>query len=502
MIRNRIVRRSRTTQQSTPKQVTKLYYDFQQNIDHIKQLYTYGTNRDFQSREFTAKGPQKKVNIFFYTSIVDTKKINQDILKPLVEFEGKSLENILTTENITTLYDFEAVINHINSGKAVLIIEECDYALSVEVSNFQHRAVEKPENENVLKGPKEAFTESSIINLSLIRKRIHNKQLIAEGVNVGERYTMEATLLYIDDVVNKDILQNVKKRLHDIKSDGIRNIELLEQYLEERPYSIIPTILYTERPDRAASFLEDGFVVLIMDNSSSCLILPATFWSFIHSPEDRYLSFMFGNFSRIIRFLAFFTAMFVSAFYIAITNFHSEMIPPDLLLAITSARERVPFPAVVEVLLMEMAFELIREAGIRIPSPLGPTIGIVGALILGQAAVQANIVSPIVVIIAALSGLSSFAVASIDMNYTVRISRYIFMFAASFFGIFSLVGAFLLWIMYLVSIKSFGVSFLSPMTPTYKSPKDTIIRNNLLKKELFRPGQIKPQDKAKKDENG
>ncbi|QDP42031.1 spore germination protein [Radiobacillus deserti] len=498
-MRNRVVRRSKSVQQAGQKQSTKLYQDYLQNTDHIKQLFSYGVNRDFTFREITAKGLQKKVTLFFYGSIVDSTKIDQGIIRPLLEQDGQKLESVITLEQMKCLEDFESVTENINSGKAVLIVEQSNVAYGIDVSNFQHRSIGKAENEGVIKGPKEAFTESANVNLSLIRKRFHDKQLIAEGIEVGERSKQQVTLLYIGDVINKETLQNIRKRLKAINTDNVRNVELLEQHIEERPYSIFPSLLYTERPDRAAAYIEDGFFVILMDNSSSCLILPATFWSFIHSPEDRYLSFMFGNFSRLVRLLAFFTAMFVSAFYIAITNYHSEMIPPDLLLAITSARERVPFPLVIEVLIMEAAFELIREAGIRIPSPLGPTIGIVGALILGQAAVQANIVSPIVVIIVALSGLSSFAVANIDMNYTVRISRYLFMLAASFFGIFSLTAAFLLWIMYLVSIKSFGVSFLAPMSPNYQSSEDTIFRK-LLKNEKYRPGQLEPQDMKKKQE--
>jgi len=230
-----------------------------------------------------------------------------------------------------------------------------------------------------------------------------------------------------------------------------------------------------------------------MENSSASLILPVTFWSYFHSPEDRYLRLVFGNFSRLVRFFAVFITLFISSIYVALTNFHFEMIPQDLLLAISSARERVPFPVPIEVLIMEFAFELIREAGLRIPSPLGPTIGIVGALILGQAAVEANIISPIIVIVAALSGLSSFAVGDVSFNYSVRITRFLFIFSSMLFGIFSLIGAFLLWVMYMTSVKSFGVPYLSPMTPHYKSGGDFLFRKAVFK-EIWRPGNIRPKD--------
>ncbi|WP_371068797.1 spore germination protein [Sediminibacillus sp. JSM 1682029] len=473
-----------------------LYKDLKKNTEEVKKMFSHGVNSDFVYRKVTSN-TNKEVSIFFYASIVNSQKIYDGIIKPLFESEKENLRSVIILEDLAESYDFDQVESDINSGKAVIFEENRDRAYAVDVAEFQHRAVEKPENESVVKGPQEAFTESVSVNLSLIRKKIHDKQLIAETVEIGERAKQAVTVMYVSDLVNQDTLKNVRERLNAISVDNVRNIEILEQHIEERPYSIIPTLLYTERSDRAASFLEEGFIVLMMNNSSACLILPVTFWSFFHTPEDRYLRFLFGNFSRIIRFLALIITLFISAVYVAITNYHSEMIPPDLLLAITSARERVPFPGVFEVLLMEISFELIREAGLRIPNPLGPTIGIVGALILGQAAVEANIVSPIIVIIVALSGLSSFAMANISLNYTIRITRFIFIMAASFFGMFSLMGAFLLWLMYLASLKSFGTPFFAPLSPRYPSARDTIFRKTAIK-EMLRPGFVKPQDMKKK----
>ncbi|GGA87588.1 hypothetical protein GCM10008025_32970 [Ornithinibacillus halotolerans] len=293
------------------------------------------------------------------------------------------------------------------------------------------------------------------------------------------------------------LLNNIRNRLKSLDVDAIQNLGLLEQQIEVRKYSIFPTILYTERPDRASSFIEDGHIVLLMDNSPASLVLPATFWSFYHNSEDHYLRFPYGNFTRILRFLALFTTLFTSAMYVAVVTFHSEMIPPDLLLAIAATREKVPFPAAIEVFIMEIAFELIREAGLRVPSPIGPTIGIVGPLILGQAAVQANIVSPIVVIIVALGGLSSFAIGDISLNFSIRISRFLLLLSASLFGLYGISAFFTAGMFYLVSIKSFGVPYLSPMTPSYVSSGDTVFRK-LLKHVVFRPGYLKPKDMKKR----
>ncbi|ENH98469.1 spore germination protein [Gracilibacillus halophilus YIM-C55.5] len=487
------MRRSRMLKKESPNVSRHL----NENVRTMKEQFSYGLNKDFSMRSLTIAFNQKQGRMFYYSSTVNGEQMNLHIIKPLLENEGKDITDIVSVNNIQALTDFETIKEYINSGKAVLFVDHDSQAYGMDIASFEHRNIFKAENENVIKGPQDAFTESLNANISLIRKQLHQSQLINEGIQVGERSKNEVNILYNKDLVNPDILENVRQRIKDINVDTVRNIELLEQYLEERPYSLIPTILYTEKPDKATSYLEDGFIILLMDTSAAALIVPVNFWCFFHTPEDRYLRFLYGNFSRAIRLLCFFLSSLISAIYVAVSNFHSEMIPPDLLLAITASRERVPFPLIFEVIIMEVAFELIREAGVRIPNPLGPTIGIVGALILGQAAVEANIISPIIVIIAAVSGLSSFALSEININFTIRISRFIFIFAAGFFGMLSLVGAFLLFVMYTASIKSFGVPYFSPMSPHFLSPNDTIFRK-VIRREWLRPNYLKPKDLVKK----
>ncbi|MGP4038955.1 spore germination protein [Gracilibacillus sp. D59] len=485
----------RSKKSQTPP--TQIYSSLKDNIQESKQLFSYGLNKDFAMRSIQIHFNQKNACLFYYSSIVDGSIIDLHIIKPLLERTGESVSNVVSIENIEEVDNFEKIIQNINSGKVILFIDGDDTAYAMDAADFAHRKVSITQNENTIKGPQEAFTESLNSNISLIRKQLHNNQLINEGVQIGERSKNEVNVVYIKDLVNEDILENVRSRLEQITADSVRNIEILEQYIEERPYSLIPTVLYTEKPDKASSYLEEGFVILLMDSSSACLIVPVTFWSFFHSPEDRYLRFFYGNFTRAIRLFCFYLTLLISATYVAISNFHSEMIPPDLLLAITASRERVPFPLIIEVLIMEIAFELIREAGLRIPNPLGPTIGIVGALILGQAAVEANIISPIIVIVAALSGLSSFALSDININFTVRLMRFIFILAAGAFGMLTLTGAFLLFFMYTASIKSFGIPFFSPMSPHFLSSEDTVFRKPI-KKEIFRPNYLHPKDVQKK----
>lgn len=471
------------------------------NINTIETLYSIPQNSDIKIRKFSYGEMKREAFVVYISTITDGQKIDEHIIRPLLNSTSSShdgnITNVITAGTITAVKVVEDVVKGVNGGNSVLFIEGEDSAYTISTSKFEGRGIEKAENEVVIKGSKEAFNEMATSNISLLRKRIKNENLIVESTIVSKRSNNEVYLLYIKDLANEGILEDVRKRISSLDVDAIQNAALLEQYIEERQKSLLPTVLYTERPDRTATFLENGFIALIMDNSPEALIVPATFWSFFHNAEDRYLRFVFGNFIRALRLLALFITLFISAIYISITNYHVEMVPADLLLAISATREIVPFPAIVEILLMEIAFELIREAGLRVPSPIGPTIGIVGALILGQAAVQANIVSPLVVIIVALGGLSSFAIGDISMNFSIRLIRFLFISAAALFGFYGMTALFTVGIVYLVSMKSFGVPYLAPMTPTYVSSKDTIFRR-MLKNEIFRPGYLKPKDLEKK----
>nr|WP_231514908.1 spore germination protein [Oceanobacillus salinisoli] len=499
MIKNLIKTLQKSTKQSIDNKEIILDKDLPKNITALKEIYSYPDNTDVQFRSLHINGLDKTAMVVFISTITNTKIIDEHIVEPLLKNQLKDsrIENIITIQSYKKKNNMKDVLIDINTGNAALFIDGEDQAYLLNVTNFEGRGIEKPDNETVVKGPKEAFNEKAATNISLVRKRIKNEKLVIENITVSKRSKNEVYVAYIKDVANEHLLNNVKERLKALDVDAIQNLSLLEQYIEERKHSIFPTVLYTERPDRAVSFLEDGYIVLLMDNSPDSLVLPATFWSFFHSSEDHYLRLIYGNFTRILRMAALFITIFTSAIYVGVVTYHIEMVPPDLLLAITATREKVPFPAAIEVLLMEFAFELIREAGLRVPSPIGPTIGIVGALILGQAAVEANIVSPIVVIVVALSGLSSFAIGDISMNFTIRIIRFIFIIAASLFGIYGMTAVFTMGLFYMVSLKSFGIPYLSPLSPKYKSSKDTLFRR-ALQNEIFRPGYVKPKDMTKR----
>jgi hypothetical protein len=478
------------------KQDISASYD--QNLATFKSLFSVPDNIDVKVREFTITSLNRKGFIIYLSTMVGLQIIIESIVEPLIDDEHPSekIPDIVSYPIASTNTNIGEITEFITAGNTALFVDGDKQCYLFETTQISGRSIEKSENEVIVKGAKEAFNERGIDNIALIRKKIKNENLLVETRTIAKRSRNNVFLVYQKDLVNEELLKTIKDKLDSFAVDSILDLSILEQYLEERPRSLFPTILYTERPDRAAAFIEEGHIILLMENSPACLILPATFWSMFHSPEDHYLRTPYGNFIRILRFLALFVAVFTSPLYIAITNFHVGMIPPDLLMAIAGTRERVPFPSIVEVLMMEIAFELIREAGLRVPSPIGPTIGIVGALILGQAAVQANIISPIVIIVIALSGLSSFIIPDGSLNFAIRITRFLFIFSAGFIGIYGVMALLIAGLFYLVSLKSFGTPYFAPMTPHSFSSKDLIIRHVPMK-ERFRPGYLKPKDIVK-----
>jgi len=475
-------------------------------LEEIKQMFKNyfhaSLNRDIQLREFTIHSLNKKAILLFFDTLIDQTTIENGIINPLLTNPNKEskIENIIANTSVETTTKVNRCIQEVNTGNSVLFIEDSKQAYMMSTAKYQARSIENPENEISLLGPKEGFSETLETNINLIRKTCKSKDLIFETADISARAHNQVSLVYFKDLANEEILETVKERLQQIDTGALETLSLLRQNIGDHPYSLFPTISQSERPDRAIKYLNNGHIVILMENSPSCLILPSSFWSFLHGPDDSYLKLFFGNFTRILRLFSLFMTLFAYAFYVAVSSYHAEMIPPDLLLAIASTREKVPFPAFIETLLMELSFELIREAGLRVPIPIGPTIGIVGAIILGQAATDANIVSPIVIIVVALSGLCSFVIGDIELNYTIRILRVFFIIAAGTFGIYGMAILFTVLLLYLASMKTFGIPYLAPITPKYQGSKSTILRT-FIKKEKWRSGQLKPKDEIKRGTN-
>ena len=464
------------------------------NKHYIEEIYSLPKNKDIILRDLTITvNPSLEACAVYIEGISDRNTVNETLLKPLMlmtgidrDEYGKKLDimdmadyikkNVIYSNQVDIYERFENIVDAINYGATALFIEGCPRCLLVETKGWDRRSVSSPKSEQVIRGPHEAFNETLRSNTGLLRKAIRNPQLITEMLKIGERNKTDIALMYLNDLANPRLVEEVKRRIKSISTDYVGETGILEQFIEDHPFRPIPQVLVTERPDRVASFIMDGKVAILMDGNPNILIVPATLFALLHSPEDYYLRAPYGNMVRFLRVAASFLAIITPGFYVALTTFHQEMIPTDLILAIAAARETVPFPTIVEVFLMEFAFEMIREAGVRIPGIIGNTLGIVGALILGQAAVQAGIVSPILIIVVALTGLASFAIPNYSMSFAFRGVRFFITALAALFGFFGISAGLFLLLTSITGMKSFGVPILSPIGPRTKTGPDLVAR--------------------------
>ena len=370
--------------------------------------------------------------------------------------------NSLGIADVQKLNDMNEVFGAILSGNAVFFIDGYDRAMKISSRGYPNMGVSEAESEKVLRGSKEGFSDSVKTNSALVRKRLRDTRMKVEEYQMGVRSNTVLQILYINDLVHEELLEQIKERIEEYEIDGVLDSGMLEQLTEEPWYSPFPQYQVTERPDRAALELLNGKVVLLCDNSPSALILPGSFSGFMESSEDWYHHFEVASFLRILRYLALLTAMLLPGLYLAVIRFHTQILPANLILSFAQAREGVPFSSVVELVFLELSFELIREAGVRIPGALGNAIGIVGGLIIGQAAVEANLVSPVVVIIVALTALGSLAIPNEEFASAFRLLKYAFLFLGGFLGIFGIVLGLYLTMAHLAGLLSFGVPYLVP----------------------------------------
>ncbi|HEX2926505.1 MAG TPA: spore germination protein [Ruminiclostridium sp.] len=488
--------------------------DLEHNKSVMKKIYNIPENSDIAYREFniTVRDENYKAFILFIDGMTDRGVISNNILQPLMLFSNLDIKEeardigefifnrLIPFNQIKKVKDFKELVSDVNFGGCAIFVDGLEYAYAADTKNWDHRSVGPPRSETVIRGPQEAFNEQVRANTALLRKILKDKDLTAENISIGKRSNTPCAVMYIRDIANESLVEEVVKRVKSIKVDYIFDSGELEQLLEDNTFLTAPQIFATERPDMVARMLSQGSIAVILDGSPYVLVMPATITEFLSTPEDINIRFPYVNFIRIIRILGVGIALLLPGLYIAITNYHQEMIPTNLLFAIEASREIVPFPTVVEILVMEFSFELIREAGIRIPGAIGSTIGIVGGLILGQAAVTANLVSPILIIIVAITALGSFAIPSFSMSFSIRIIRFGYIILAAVAGFFGVALGIVLQALLLASSKSFGVPFLTPFGPvTNGKYSDRLLRKPMWKQES-RPDYLNPKDVKKQPE--
>jgi spore germination protein KA len=493
------------TQNLEPKKLSK---KLDENLAFIKTKYNSLINSDVVIRDFTliVNNTEYDASLIFIDGLVDTQIVNSSVLKPLMlrnrsnthKFQSKGnnenelinnekqiisefnnhdviirkikkfnlkdyiFNHLIPQNNVKMPERFEDIFTSINLGNSILLVDTVDVAFNIDAKGFKQRSISSPQNEIVVRGPQEAFVENIRTNTSMLRRFINNENLIIESSSVGKISKTQVAICYLKDIANNDLVAEVKFRLNNLDIDYLTSSGQLEQLIQDNGSSLYPQLIATERPDKVAIHLLEGRVAIIVNDTPYVLVAPGVLSDFMSSPEDANYKFQFSNMLKFIRLIAVFFALFLPGIYVAVTSFHHELLPTELLFTIEAARETVPFPVIFEILLMEISFELIREAGVRVPSPIGPTISIVGGLILGEAAVSANLVSPILIIIVAITAICSFSIPDLSLNFTIRICRFIYIllgYMAGFLGI--AVGTFL-QIILLCRLKSFGCPYITP----------------------------------------
>lgn len=465
--------------------------DLEKKINIIKEKFK--DCDDLVIREFEVGADKSyKMAIAYIDGLADKKLIGEGALNNLIVNSRMAQPNEIK-ENIKDLIknktvaiteikeidDIDEVVKNILIGETILFIDKVKEMILLASRGWPTRSVSEPQTETVIRGPRDGFTETLKVNTSLIRRRIRDTNLKVKSMSLGRRSQTDVAIMYVEDIVDEDVLDELKRRLDTIDIDIIQESGEVEQLIEDNWLCIFPQVQHTERPDLVVASLYEGRIAVVIDNTPFVLIVPVTLNTFLQSPDDYYEKWMITSLVRIVRFVATGFSLLLPALYIAVTSYHPDMLPTDLVLYLAATRQGVPFPAFAEAFMMEVTLELLREAGVRLPKAIGSTIGIVGGLVIGQAAVQAGIVSPLMVIIVAVTAISSFATPSYSMAIGFRITRFIFMIAASIFGLYGIMLVFLGVLIYLSNLRSFGIPYFAPLSAVGENTmdlKDTIIK--------------------------
>ena len=470
----------------------KISKEAKENIEIIK-LAT-GNSPDTATR--TIKIGLKHISYIYFESVSSDDKISNFIMKSIsddVKYNKtetfftsllKRLENTIPNSKLTTANDFDSIFYYLSSGFTCIFVDGSNEAIILETRTKLDRGVTESTSEPVIRGPKDSFTENHNMNLGLIRKRIKDPNLWFKEVTVGRRSKTKVAIAYIKDIVELKRVNDIEKKLKQIDIDAILDSGYIRKFLEGKQRSTFPQMITTEKPDMVC-----GKLAIIVENTPFVLITPATLISFLHAPTDYYEKASNVTFSRILRTLAFFITIITPALYIALTTFNHELIPDEFLISIAMQQQGVPFPTVIEVLLFGITFEVLRESDLRAPSAAGTAMSIVGALVLGDAAVSAGVVSPIVVIIVAVTSICEMAFSDIDMINVLRSWKIIFIFTSMFMGLIGFLVAMLILIIKLVSLETLDVPYLAPFSPIdIRAWKDSIIKfpvNRLTKRPRY-----------------
>lgn len=453
--------------------------------------------------------------MFYFSNMINQATINTDILKPFMYLppymEGKTVEKDQLKEVLLndSLYQSEGklecrlslLIEGILRGETVVAVEGIDEAFLIGTRSIEKRGLDQPATEQVIRGPREGFIEMLGTNIALIRYRLQSADLRIEYMNIGRRTKSKVAICYMEGMTNPELVKEVNNRLSKIDIDGVLDSGYLEQFIEDNHYTPFPQVQYTERPDKIVANLLEGRVAILVDGSPLALVVPTVFSQFYQTVEDYTERFLLMSSIRLARLIALMFSLVFPSIYVSIISFNPELIPTEFAVAVAGGRAGVPFPAVIEVLIIEISMEVLREATIRLPQQVGGALSIVGVLVIGQAAVSAGFASPITVVIIALTTIGSFATPAYNAALALRLLRFPLIIIAGVFGLYGVMIGLILIANHLLSLKSFGVPYLSPLIPgSFQGMKDLLIRVPLSWMK-YRPSFLQTTDKIKLGEN-
>jgi spore germination protein KA len=462
-----------------PQTQTLLSRKLNENLQLIQNIYSDCSDVIFH--DFLI-GEQTKAVLIYIDGLSNVEEIDQHVLAPLqhdlaLDHTLPNIRKKIAVSSIKHVQSVADVIEEISCGNPVLLINKENQGLAIGVSKWEKRSIEEPISESVLRGPREGFIESLRTNTSMLRRKLRTPNLKIKSISIGRYTRTPIAIAYIEGIAASELIDEMTNRLQRIDIDGVLGSANIEELIEDNPYSPFPQMLSTERPDVVSAYLLEGHVALLVDGTPSALIAPVTFVSLLQSPEDYSERYVVGTAIRWLRYFFLFISLLGPSLYVAVVTFHQEMLPTNLLITMAKSREQVPFPALVEALLMETVFEALREAGARLPKQIGPAVSIVGALVIGQAAISAGIVSAPMVMVVAITGIASFMAPRFTVGIAMRLLRFPMMILAGFLGILGLMLGVIVILNHLLQLRSFGVPYMSPIAPLkVHELKDVLLR--------------------------
>ncbi|MFC9600099.1 spore germination protein [Peribacillus butanolivorans] len=462
--------------QSKSKALEYIDSSISANLDHMKKKT--GNSPDIIIRTLKiSQNPEMKTTILYVQGLIDNPSVTDFLIESIMKnphLKEKLLpqealdvisEDVVSLGGVETVTDWEKLLLSLLSGDSIIFVDGVNKALVASTRGGERRSIQEPSTHLTVRGSREGFTESNATNIAMLRRIINSPDLWIESMKIGTVTKTDVSIMYINGIAKEGIVEEVKERLKGINIDSILESGYIEQLIEDQVMTPFPTLNHTERPDMVAGNLLEGRVAIFVNGSPFVLVAPALFVQFFQSVEDYYNRFDIASATRFLRIIVFIISIVGPAVYVAATTFHQEMIPTKLLVIVAAQRETVPLPAVVEALVMEITFEVLREASLRMPKAVGSTMSIVGALVIGQAAVQAGIVSPAMVIIVSITAIASFATPSYSIAISARLVRFLFIICAGVLGFYGMILAFIVLIVHLCSLRSFGVPYMSPLAP-------------------------------------